>query len=455
MMKETIAAIATAPGPAGIAVIRLSGGCARQIADKVIKLSGTRKIAEMRGYTCAFGYVMDEGERVDEVVATVFHAPHSYTGEDVVELAVHGGAYLPARVLRVCCQAGARLALAGEFTKRAFLNGKLDLTQAEAVIDLISAQGEKAAHAAMAAKDGALFKKADQIGRRLIDAAAGIAAWIDYPEEDITPEEDGQLQMVLGQCLDGLQALLATYDTGAVIREGIETAIVGRPNAGKSTLMNLLARADRSIVSEIAGTTRDVVCETVRLGDVLLRLSDTAGIHVTEDPIEQAGVTRAKDRIKKAQLVLAVFDGSDQLNENDRKVIEQCDGATAIAVVNKNDLTQKLDLQILKRSFHHVVTISAKYEQGAADLEHEIMEMFAIGAFDANAAMIANERQRARVLMSVQSLKEAIEALQSGVSYDAVCVCIEEAAGQLLELTGQKASQEVIDQVFSRFCVGK
>lgn len=453
-MEETIAAIATPQGVGGIGIVRISGPEALAVGDRVMRIKG-RRLRELAGYTCAYGRVWDEQGPLDEAVATVFREPHSYTGEDVVELSVHGGAYLLQRVLQACCDNGARPALAGEFTKRAFMNGKLDLTGAEAVIDLISAQGRQSARAALSARDGALFRKAGEVAGMLVSGAAGLAAWMDYPEEDIEETERKSLHETLEKAAGELDKLMATYETGRIFREGVETVIVGRPNVGKSTLMNLLADSERSIVTDIAGTTRDVVSDTVRLGEIVLHLSDTAGIRETGDAVERVGVQRAEAALRQAQLVLAVFDGSSRLDENDRRVIAQCRDAAAVALVNKNDLPQCLETEEIEKAFAHVVYLSAKQREGTEKLRQTVEQMFALEQFDPAAAVVANERQKESVRRARESIGQAMEALQGGVSLDAVGVCIEEGAGALLELTGEKAGQAVVNEIFSRFCVGK
>lgn len=455
MERNTIAAIATPLGVGGIGVVRISGEDAFSVADRILRITQYQAVLEMPGYTCAYGRAFDTEGDIDEVVVSVFRSPRSFTGENIVEISSHGGVYLVKRILRACCENGARPALAGEFTKRAFLNGKLDLTRAEAVADLIAAQGKQAAKAALTAHDGALYQKIDAITSNLVKQASHLAAWIDYPEEEIEQIDPDAIRNVVRESKQKLQHLLDTYDAGRVIREGINTAIVGRPNVGKSTLMNLLSGSRRSIVADLAGTTRDVVSDTVQLGDIILHLSDTAGIRTSEDPIEKAGVELAVEHLERAQLVLAMFDGSQPLNEDDEKVMEFCKGMTSIALVNKNDLTQVLDLQALKERFTTVLSLSARDGDGAEQLKACIQELFGLGVFDSSAAMLANERQRSGVMNAEKNLKEALEAIDMGVSYDAVCVCIESAIDQLLELTGKRASQEVVDQVFSRFCVGK
>lgn len=452
-MNNTICAIATPIGQSGIGVIRLSGDEALLIASRILRAS--RDITALKGYQCLYGKLFDDSGEIDEVVATVFRAPHSYTGEEVVELSIHGGTYLLHRTLQACLTNGAVLAEAGEFTKRAFLNGKLDLTRAEAVMDLISSHGRQSAKAALSARDGALFRKSRVLAQQIIHESASLAAWIDYPEEDIEQVQRDSIMDCLTAAKKELEALLATYSAGCILREGLDTVIVGRPNVGKSTLMNLLSDCERSIVTEQAGTTRDIVTDTVRLGEVLLRLSDTAGMRETSDIVESAGVKKSEAAIEKAQLVLAIFDGSMELDENDLRVIDRCKGTTAIAVINKNDLPQALDKAVLGAAFAQIVELSAKNGDGAATLEAVITELFKLGTFDAGSAVLANERQRAAVGVAYDSISDALGAMRDGISLDAVGVCMEEAADALMQLTGEKAGPAVVNEIFSRFCVGK
>ena len=313
MNEKTIAAIATAQGAGGIGIIRISGCDALEISQKVFKSITGRNISEMKGYTAAYGHIYDGDELIDSGVLLVYLAPHSYTGENVAEISCHGGLYVTKRVLRAVLNAGASMAEAGEFTKRAFLNGKIGLTEAEGVMDIISARGEQSSRAALGAMDGALRKKIDSVKESLITSAAHLSAWADYPEDDIPAVSTENLTGELKSSIGILDKLLATYDAGKAIREGIDTVIAGKPNVGKSTLMNLLSGYERSIVTDIPGTTRDVIEDTVMLGDIPLCLSDTAGIRATDDPVESIGVEKARKRVKSAGLVLAVFDSSKEL----------------------------------------------------------------------------------------------------------------------------------------------
>ncbi len=452
---DTIAAISTAQGAGGIGVIRISGKQAIQIADAVFRPISGKALIEQKGYTAAFGHIYGGNEKIDEGIALVFRAPHSYTGEDVVELSCHGGIYLTKRVLRAVFQAGAIPAQAGEFTKRAFLNGKMDLTQAESVMDLIGAKGKHAARAALSCKEGSLRKKIDAVCTQLTETAAHLSAWADYPEEDIPELSSSLLTQNLKESQSALQTLLSGYDTGKVVREGVDTLIVGKPNVGKSTLMNLLSGCERSIVTDIPGTTRDIVEETVLLGNTTLRLSDTAGLRDTDNPIEKIGVDKAKERIKSCGLVLAVFDGSSPLEKDDRAMLDLLCDAPAVAVVNKADKGHQIDTAYIAQKVKALVHVSAAKGQGIQALTDAVEAVTGTKDFDPSQAILATERQRAAVEKALCALEEAIGALQAGFTLDAVTVSLEDAISALLTLTGKRVSEAVVETVFSRFCVGK
>ena len=368
---STVAAISTPNAPGGIAVIRISGEDAIAVAEKIFAPYGNKKVSEMQGYTCAYGYAHDEGQRLDDCILTVFRAPHSYTGEDTAEISCHGGLYVTRRILRCILKNGAENAQAGEFTKRAFLNGRLDLTQAEAVMDVISARGERELKMAENLRSGAAFKKVQSCSDKLLKILGDLAAWADYPEDDIPEVEPEYLRESLVLVREDLSTLVKNYDSGRIIREGIRTVIVGRPNVGKSTLFNCLSGFERSIVTDIAGTTRDVVEETVRLGDVTLRLADTAGIHETDDIIEGIGIGIAEQMIDSSELVLAVFDGGSPLSDDDVDLINKIN-SNFIAIINKSDLEQKLDLSVIREKTENILFISAKDSDGISDLQRII-----------------------------------------------------------------------------------
>ena len=455
LMEKTIAAISTPNGQGGMGVIRISGEGALETADRIFRSVSGKKVSEMKGYTASFGQITDGGEVIDDAVVLVFRAPHSYTGEDVAEISCHGGMYITKRVLRAVLNNGASPAQAGEFTKRAFLNGKMGLTEAESVMDIISAGGKQSARAALSSLKGRLHDRIDNVREVLLSLAAHLSAWADYPEDEIPEIDNEELMTGLTKCKNELNELLKTYDAGKVMREGVDTVIAGRPNVGKSTLMNLLSGCERSIVTNIPGTTRDIIEETVMLGDVPLRLSDTAGIHSTDDPVESIGVQRAKDRLLSAGLIFAVFDASMPLSEDDLELLELLKNAPAVAVINKSDLESKTDIDFIRSKVSHSVLISAKTGEGADALAAEVGEIVGTSGLDASQGILATERQYSDAASALRSVEEAIDALNMGITYDAVTVVIEDAINCLLELTGERVTEAVVDKVFSHFCVGK
>lgn len=455
MSETTIAAISTAQGSGGIAVIRISGESAIEIADRVFVAVSGRKLSSLKGYTASFGHIYSGGEKLDEAVATVFRAPHSYTGEDVVELSCHGGVFIAAQVLRAVLDSGAKPAEAGEFTKRAFLNGKTDLTAAEAVISIIGAKSRTAARAALNIREGALRRRIDGVKELLLNTAAHLNAWADYPEEDIDEVDPTALLADFEKAQSELSSLLQSYDRGQAVMEGIDTVIAGRPNVGKSTIMNLLAGREKSIVTPIAGTTRDIIEETVVLGDVVLKISDTAGLRRTENEVERIGVDLARKRLKSCAMVLAVFDASVPLNQEDEELLQLASQVPFIAVINKCDLEAAADLSVIEASAKHTVKLSAANGSGLDSLTQTVAELAGAQNFDPSEPILANERQRQSVLTAYDSLCDASKAITDGMTLDAVTVSLEDAVSALLELTGERTSDAVIDKVFHNFCVGK
>ncbi|MCM1543902.1 MAG: tRNA uridine-5-carboxymethylaminomethyl(34) synthesis GTPase MnmE [Ruminococcus sp.] len=455
MTGSTIAAISTPQNTGGIGIIRISGDDAIEIADKVFLPTGKKRLAQLNGYTAVHGKVVFENEPIDECVALVFRAPKSYTGENVVEFSCHGGLFVLKKVLRAVFEAGAKPAEAGEFTKRAFLNGKIDLTEAEAVMGIISAQGEQGAKAALNALDGALSKKIAELNHELLSAAAHMSAWVDYPDDDIDELDSTVLLGTLGRVKAELERLLSRFDAGSAITSGVETAIVGKPNVGKSALMNLLSGFSRSIVTDVAGTTRDVVEQTVNLGSLLLHLADTAGIHETDDLVESIGVDRARRKIDRAGLILAVFDASRALSDADTEIIELCKGKRAIAVINKIDLPKLAEADVIRQAIPNVVELSAANGSGLDELEAAAEKLLCVSDLDTSAAMLSTERQRQNTEQAVAALEDAIGCLETGMTMDAVNVCVDTAIDALLELTGEKAKEAVVNEVFAQFCVGK
>ena len=452
---STIAAISTGRAPGGIGIVRISGENAVEVGDKIFSSLNGKRLCEIPGYTALYGKAVDGGGDIDTVVALVFKAPKSYTGEDVVELSCHGGLYITDRVLKAALKAGAVPAEAGEFTKRAFLNGKMDLTSAESVMNIISAQGERAEKIALGVLSGRLFSEIKKITDKLLYDMALLSAWVDYPYEEIEDISPPKLKEHIDESIKNLENLINGFDKGQIIIEGVDTAIVGCPNVGKSTLMNLLSGTEKSIVTEIAGTTRDIVEDTVNLGGIILRLSDTAGVRETEDAVESIGVERAVKRLEDASLVLAVFDASRPLSNEDRCLIELCKGKKAIGIINKTDLDKNYLNGEIERNFPQTVFISAKTGEGKDDLSAAVENMLGTSDFDTSAAAVINERQRDCCRKACDALKDALNAVNMGMTMDAVTVCLDSAVESLMILTGERATELVVNEIFAQFCVGK
>ena len=439
-MSKTIAAIATGNSVSGIGVIRISGDSAIEIAQKVFKSADNTPLSSLKGYTAKFGNVYSKGEKYDNAIALVFRAPKSYTGEDVVELSVHGGIFIVEKTLESVLDAGASPAEAGEFTKRAFLNGKMDLTQAEAVATLISANGQEAAKASFNLLQGSLSNKISNVLDKIVSLSASMAAWVDYPDEEIPELDEKTLKNTLSFAKNELKELLDNYESGMIMTQGVNTVIAGRPNAGKSTLMNMLGL---------------LVENSVRLGSLVLHLSDTAGLRESDDVVEAIGIKKALERIDTASLVLAVFDSSRELDDDDKMLIDSCKGKKAVAVINKTDLSPKINTDKIKDNFESIVYISAKNNLGLKELETAVKNILGVEEFDSSAPLIANRRQKQCIQMAWENINEALSAAEIGLTYDAINVMIDSAVDELLALTGKKATEEVVNNIFSRFCVGK
>ncbi|MGN0601620.1 MAG: tRNA uridine-5-carboxymethylaminomethyl(34) synthesis GTPase MnmE [Oscillospiraceae bacterium] len=456
---STICAVSTPLAQGGLSVIRISGEKALDIAERIFIPFGGKKVKEMKGHTCVYGRVTNpyDGRQMDDAVLTVFIAPRSYTGEDTAEISCHGGVFITKEILRLCTDCGAILAEKGEFTKRAFLNGKLSLTQAESVMELISAQGEQALRSANLTREGRLFNEISGAAKELIRILGELAAWVDYPEEDLPDIEAPTLTKSIEDILGIINRILTDYDSGLLIRNGLDAVIAGKPNVGKSTLMNMLLGYDRSIVTDIAGTTRDVIEESARIGDITLRLSDTAGIRDTENPVEQMGVELARKRLRECDLVIGVFDSSKKPDDEDRELLDYvCGlGKKLLIILNKSDLEQVISPDDMKKYSEHIIIISAKNNEGRKEIQAELEDIFHLGEFDPDSTIFANERQKACAERAKKYLGQALEALKSGETLDAVTVTIDYAANALLELTGERVSEAVVDEVFSKFCVGK
>lgn len=456
-VEDTIAAISTALGEGGIGIVRLSGPKAIAITDQLYR--GRKPLGEVEAGRIVYGKIVQNGETIDEVLVSVFRAPFSYTREDVVEINCHGGVAVTRRILQAVLDGGARLAEPGEFTKRAFLNGRIDLAQAEAVIDVIRSKTDLTLRNAVRQLTGRLSNVIRPIRDRLIDAIAQIEAAIDYPDDDIDILDRPELESAIGVSIADLERVVATADIGKVLSEGIACAIVGRPNAGKSSLLNQLLREERALVTDIPGTTRDVIEETVNINGVPLRLLDTAGIRQTKDVVENLGVERAKTSISEADVILFVVDGSAPLTEEDRMIASMLQGKEVLGVVNKIDRSRRVTDEELEGLLPGIkwVGISALTGEKIDVMENALLDLVGVGKIDASldAVIVTRERHRQSLNKAISSLKDALHTLSMDMPYDLVSIDLQQAAEYLGEITGETVKEDVLDRIFSRFCIGK
>ena len=447
---ETVAAISTPNALGGIAMIRISGDRAIEVAAKTVQRADGEPVADMEGYRCAYGYVTEQGERLDDVIVTVFRAPHSYTGEDTAEITCHGGLYVTRRILRLVLENGAEPAGPGEFTKRAFLNGKLSLTQAEAVMDVIGAEGAQALRQANLAREGRLGREMRAVTDELVASMSALAYWLDDAEEFPPELETAALRTRLTGLHGRLHTLAASSDSGRMLRAGIRTALLGLPNAGKSSVMNWLCGEQRSIVTEIPGTTRDIVREQVKIDEFTLILADTAGIRQSRDRIEEIGVEQAMHEAENADLVLYVIDAAQGMSAQDSDLLEKLTGRPVLVLWNKTDLTdaQPPDMP------HKCLQIAAKHEHSFDKLSDALRDLLQISP-QSDTPCIMNERQAILIRRAEGNLRDAIAMLNDGSPLDLLLFTLESAANTLREIDGESVSDDVINGVFTRFCVGK
>ncbi len=455
-MSECIAALATAVGKASLCSVRISGDGAIEVAKKVfVPLNPAKDLEKMPGYSALLGKFYRRGREMDQAVALVFRRPKSYTGEDVVEISCHGGTAAADRLLKACFEAGATPAPRGEFTKRAFLNGKMDLTRAEAVMEVVNAGSARALAAANSALEGHLYRRICKVRDCLLSLAGHISAYTDFPEEAVEEVTRDQVEETLRKAAEELEDLCRSYDNGQIVKNGVRTAIVGRPNVGKSTFLNGISGFEKAIVTPIPGTTRDVVETEVSIGGVEFILQDTAGIRQTDDEVETLGIERSLKSLDRADLVFRVFDGSRPFTRDDLEVAEKCRGRRAIGVINKQDLPQAADPAGISGCFEKIIYITAKEFKPDARFEKTVLDFLGVADYSENAGAIVNERQHRAARDALSRTKDALDAFLRGYSLDIVGVCVDEALYSIYSLTGENVSDRVVDDVFSKFCVGK
>ena len=456
---STIAAISTATGNGGIGIIRMSGKNCFEILNKIF-IPYNSENREEKGYTIKFGYIVnpETKEKIDEVLVSYFISPKSYTMENMCEINSHGGIIVEKLILDLCLKNGAELAEPGEFTKRAFLNGRIDLTQAESVIDLINSKSDNEAKASINQLEGKLSKRIHEIRDDLLDVMADIEANIDYPEYDIEQVTNQKISNVLTKIQDELNGLSKSFENGKILKEGVKTIILGKPNAGKSSLLNSILNEERAIVSEYAGTTRDTIEEFVNVEGITLKLIDTAGIRKTEDKIEEIGVKRALKLSEDADLIIAIFDGSKKLDDEDIEIINIIKNKKEIILLNKKDIGD-VGLEnedVLKDNFNEIIKISAKNGEGIDDLYEAISRMFGSKEIELNdGVIITNIRHKNQIDKAINSVKEAIESNNSGMPIDIVSIPIIQILNDLSAITGENVSEDIINEIFSKFCLGK
>ena len=454
---ETIAAISTATGNGGIGIIRMSGKDCFKILEKIFK--PINKSTEINGYTIKYGHIVDKDDNViDEVLVSYFKEPKSYTTENMCEINSHGGFVIERRILEECLKNGAILAEPGEFTKRAFLNGRIDLIQAESVIDLINSKSEKEAKASISQLEGNLSKNINEIKGKLLDLMADVEASIDYPEYDIEEVTNNKILTVINDVEMDLTKLSKSFKNGKVLREGIKTAIVGKPNAGKSSLLNNILNEERAIVSDKKGTTRDTIEEFVTINGIPLKLIDTAGIRIASDEIEKIGIEKSIKQAEDADLIIAIFDSSKELSKEDIEILNLIKNKKSIILLNKSDLKSVIteNDEKIKLISKNIIKISALNKTGIDLLYEKISEMFNLNEINLdNDLLITNIRHKNIITKAVENVKKAIEALNTNTPIDIITIYIKDILEDLGEITGEVVTEDIINEIFAKFCLGK
>ena len=454
---STIASISTAPGIGGIGIIRMSGEKCFEILDKIFFAKNPCDIDDIKGYTMKYGQIKNKDKIVDEVLVSYFKTPHSYTTENMCEINSHGGIVIMREILELCLENGAELAEPGEFTKRAFLNGRIDLSQAEAVIDIINAKSNREAKEGIKQLEGYLTQEINKIKEKILEIMTNIEVSIDYPEYDVEEMLDKEIKEKLLPIKVELQKLLKSFDNGKIIKEGIKTAIIGRPNAGKSSLLNAILKEDRAIVTEIEGTTRDTIEEFVNINGIPLKLIDTAGIRNTENEVEKLGIEKSKKLAKEADLCIVIIDSSKKLNSEDKDILNMVEPKKTIIILNKIDLKTLVDKDTdLISNFKNVIKISALKKEGIEDIYQKISQMFNFNEINLdNEIVITNERHKNIIKKAIENINKAEESIDKNMPVDIVAISIKDVLANLGEITGDVASEEIINEIFARFCLGK
>lgn len=457
-MKETIAAISTATGEAGIGIVRMSGEDSVEIADKVFRHIGQKNLTEIKNRMMSYGHIIDEnGKVIDEVLIVKMMAPNTYTRENMVEIYTHGGIISVRRVLNLLLDNGARIAEAGEFTKRAFLNGRLDLSQAEAVIDIIKAKTDESFDQSIKQLEGSLTGIITEISDEVTNMMGIIIANIDFPEDDVEEYQYETLLKDANKVKENINTLIEGSNRGRLLRDGINTVILGKPNVGKSSLLNAMLRYEKAIVTDIPGTTRDIIEDYVNLDGILLKITDTAGIRETEDKVEAIGVSRAVKSIEGADLIIAIFDGSEKFDENDEEILKLLEGKKSIVLVNKADLESKNSEDELKSFFGNRDYMNVSIKKGTIlDIENKIKDMFFSGNLKAKEEFYINNLRHVRALKeATKFIDSAIEGLETREFLDCIEVDLRGALDELGNITGETTTEDILDKVFSEFCIGK
>lgn len=455
LYTDTIIALATPTGTGAIAVIRVSGPDAISITDEVFQSVREKKLVDQKSHTLHLGHIVDRGKVLDEVLVSLFKAPHSYTGENVVEISCHGSPYIQNQLIQLFLRSGCRTASAGEFTLRAFLNGKMDLSQAEAVADLIASDNEAAHTIAMQQMRGGFRNEIQKLREELLNFAALIELELDFSQEDVAFADRTQFNALLHQISELLKKLIDSFALGNVIKHGIPVAIVGAPNVGKSTLLNALLREERAIVSDIAGTTRDTVEDHVSLNGIHFRFIDTAGIRETEDAVEQMGIERTLDKMEKAQVILFLFEGSHIDMSEWKRLKNRYSHKLLIPICNKTDLLDNTQRKRLQNELPEVLFLSAKYQKGISDLEHKLRTVVDSGAIRGEGTIVTNSRHYDALLKALEEIQKVKEGMDIGLSGDLLAIDIRQALFHLGEITGVVTPDDLLGNIFSNFCIGK